>query len=95
MTQNIGHLISGVLCGMIVLSTKELMFEMQHKDKLTPKELKELLTPEFLSTLHTAVECCNWKVDMMESMEFCDWCYDVAEQPKPVYNIGFEMEDEE
>ena len=24
------------------------------------QELKELLTPEFLSTLHSAVKCCNW-----------------------------------
>ena len=59
------------------------------------QDLQELLTPEFLSTLHTAVECCNWDVDMIESMEFCDWCYDVAEQPKPEYNMSFELEDEE
>ena len=26
---------------------------------MTKQELKELLTPEFLSTLHTAVECCG------------------------------------
>jgi hypothetical protein len=45
------------------------------------QELKELLTPEFLSTLHTAVECCGWDVDMIESMEFCKWCYSVAGQP--------------
>lgn len=57
------------------------------------QDLQELLTPEFLSTLHTAVECCNWNVDMIESMEFCDWCYDVAEQPKPEYNLGVAMED--
>lgn len=61
--------------------------------EMTQKELKELLTPEFLSTLHTAVECCNWDVDMVESMNFCDWCYNVAEQPKPEYNMSFEMED--
>jgi hypothetical protein len=61
---------------------------------MTNKELKELLTPEFLSTLHTAVECCGWSVDMYESIDFCDWCYNMAEQPTPEYNdIG--MEDEE
>lgn len=59
------------------------------------KEFKELLTPEFLSTLQTAVECCNWNVDMIESMEFCDWCYVMAGQPVPEYNMGAAMEDEE
>jgi hypothetical protein len=53
---------------------------------MTKKELKELLTPEFLSTLHTAVECCGWDVDMVETAEFCSWCYDVAGQPKPEYD---------
>ena len=48
---------------------------------MTKQELKELLTPEFLSTLHTAVECCNWDVDMVETMHFCDWCYSMAGQP--------------
>ena len=42
---------------------------------MTKQELKELLTPEFLSTLHSAVECCGWDVDMIETMEFCKWCY--------------------
>lgn len=59
------------------------------------QELKELLTPEFLSALHSAVECCGWNVDMVESMEFCDWCYNIAEQPKPEYDMSVEMEDEE
>ena len=62
---------------------------------MTNKELKELLTPEFLSTLHSAVECCGWDVDMIESMEFCNWCYSKAGQPEPEYNERFEMEDEE
>lgn len=77
---------------MIVLSTKELMFEMQNKDKLTQKDLQELLTPEFLSTLHTAVECCGWDVDMIETMKFCDWCYNMAGQPEPKIDTSFEME---
>ncbi len=62
---------------------------------MTKQELKELLTPEFLSTLQTAVECCGWNVDMVESMNFCDWCYNLAEQPKPEYDMSYEMEDEE
>jgi hypothetical protein len=59
------------------------------------QELKELLTPEFLSTLHTAVECCNWDVDMIETMAFCNWCYSMGGQPGPYYDMSFEMEDEE
>ena len=62
---------------------------------MTKQELKELITPEFLSTLHTAVECSNWYVDMVETMNFCDWCYNMAGQPAPEYNMSFEMEDEE
>lgn len=59
---------------------------------MTKQELKELITPEFLSTLHSAVECCGWDVDMVESMNFCDWCYNVAGQPEPYYDMSFEME---
>jgi hypothetical protein len=60
---------------------------------MTKQELKELLTPEFLSTLHSAVECCNWDVDMVETMNFCDWCNNVAGQPLPKYNVDYAMED--
>ena len=59
------------------------------------QDLQELLTPEFLSTLHTAVECCNWDVDMIETMRFCDWCYNMAGQQSPDYDMSFDMEDEE
>ncbi len=41
------------------------VFKQQEATEMKKQELKELLTPEFLSTLHTAVECCNWDVDMM------------------------------
>jgi hypothetical protein len=57
--------------------------------------------PEFLSTLHSAVECCGWDVDMVESMEFCNWCYNCkfAETHQDQYfwldDMSFEMEDEE
>ena len=60
----------------------------------TKQKLKELLTPEFLSTLHTAVECCNWNVDMIESMKFCDWCYGMVGQSEPEYDMDVEMEKE-
>ena len=62
---------------------------------MTNQDLQELLTPEFLSTLHTAVECCGWDVDMIETMKFCDWCYNMAGQPEPKIDTSFEMEDEE
>ena len=60
---------------------------------MTKQEFKELLTPEFLSTLHSAVECCGWDVDMVETMKFCDWCNNVAGQPLPEYDMSFEMEE--
>jgi hypothetical protein len=41
---------------------------------MTKQELKELLTPEFLSTLHTAVECCGWDVDMVHPSYCCPKC---------------------
>lgn len=35
---------------------------------MTKQELKELITPEFLSTLHSAVECCGWN-DCVEKLK--------------------------
>ena len=59
------------------------------------QELKKLFTFEFLSTLRTAVECCGWDVDMVETMKFCDWCYyDIVGLPEPEYNMDVVMEDE-
>jgi hypothetical protein len=58
------------------------------------QDLKEFLTPEFLSTLLNAVECCNWDVDMIETMAFCNWCYRAAGQEPPLYDSTFNMEDE-
>jgi len=66
------------------------VFGQQEATKMTKKDLQELLTPEFLSTLHTAVECCNWDVDMIETMKFCDWCYNMVGQPEPEYDMSFE-----
>ena len=60
---------------------------------MTKQELKELLTPEFLSTLHTAVECYGWNGDMIEVIQFCDWCYEIVGQPEPKYDVNFEMEE--
>jgi hypothetical protein len=59
------------------------------------QELKELFTPKFLSTLHTAVECCNWEVDMIETMNFCYWCYEMVDLPLPEFNMSFEMENDD
>ena len=33
--------------------------------------------------------------EMIETMRFCDWCYNIAKQPEPEYDTSFEMEDEE
>lgn len=57
------------------------------------EKLKKLLTPEFLSTLHTAVECCGWSTDMMVTMTFCDWCYEIAKVEMPEFDVDFEMDD--
>ena len=46
------HLKTGVLCGMIVLSTKELIFEMQNKDKLTQKRTQRTSNPRV--SFHTS-----------------------------------------
>jgi hypothetical protein len=32
---------------------------------------------------------------MIETMEFCNWCYSVGGIPGPYYDMSFEMEDEE
>ena len=61
---------------------------------MTNKELKELLTPEFLSTLHSAVECCGWRYDMLVLITFCDWCYNMVGQQSPEYDMDVEMEKE-
>jgi len=61
---------------------------------MTKQKLKELLTPEFLSTLHSAVECCGWRYDMVETMNFCDWCYNMVGQQSPEYDENFKMEEE-
>jgi len=29
---------------------------------------------------------------MIESMEFCNWCYSKAEVPGPYYDMSFEVE---
>jgi hypothetical protein len=59
------------------------------------QELKELLTPEVLSTIHTAVECYNWEGDMIETMRFCNWCYWIAGQKCPEFDDSFEMENDD
>jgi len=41
--------------------------------------LKPKLTREFLNTLVEAVKICGWSVDLIESANFVDWCFDLAE----------------
>ena len=36
-----------------------------------------------------AVECCGWGQDMVETVEFCSWCYDVAGQQPPEYDTSY------
>ena len=31
---------------------------------------------------------------MVETVKFCDWCYDMAGQPEPEYDMSVEMEEE-
>jgi len=47
------------------------------------EKLKPLLTDEFLETLRLAVKTCGWSVDHIESAQFVEWCFDLAEKPKP------------
>ena len=58
-------------------------------------KFKELLTEEFLSTLKIAVEYCNWSVDKIETMRFCDWCHDIVGVTPPNYDdVDFQKENE-
>jgi hypothetical protein len=59
---------------------------------MTKQDLQELITPEFLSTLHTAVECWGWSGDMVEAMDFCRWCYDMVELPAPEFDVDVDFE---
>ena len=61
---------------------------------MTNKELKKLLTPEFLSTLHTVVECYGWSGDMIEVMNFCEWCYDKVGCKTPKFDVDFEVDED-
>ena len=58
---------------------------------MTKQDLQELITPEFLSTLHTAVECWGWRGDRVEAMDFCRWCYDMVELPAPEFDVEWIM----
>jgi hypothetical protein len=42
------------------------------------KNLKPLLTDEFLSVLMFAANTCGWNVDYVGSIDFVLWCRDVA-----------------
>ena len=56
------------------------------------KELKSLITDEFLSTLTLAVRSCGWTVDHIESSAFVEWCFDIIGKDAPDLT-PFEYED--
>ena len=47
------------------------------------KELAAIITPELLQQVKYMVELCGWSVDFIETARFVEWCYEVANQPKP------------
>ena len=53
---------------------------------MTVKELRPLLTDEFLETLRLSVKTCGWNVDHIESSEFVSWCFGVAGKACPELN---------
>jgi hypothetical protein len=59
---------------------------------MTPQKLRELFTPDFLSTLHAAVECYGWSGDMVETANFCDWCHNMAGRSEQLYDMEAGME---
>ena len=59
------------------------MNEYDEKCEQYERELRPLLTPEFLRVLVAACRTCGWYVDHTETMDFVRWCHDAAGQPKP------------
>ena len=46
-------------------------------------ELKPVLTDEFLSVLVKASKTCGWSVDHSETVDFVEWCFDIAGKKRP------------
>lgn len=55
----------------------------EEKSNELEKELKPVLTNEFLSTLIKVVRTCGWAVDHTESIKLVRWCFDVIEKEYP------------
>lgn len=47
------------------------------------KQLVPHLTDEFLSSLVLAAKTCGWDVDHSVTVDFVNWCHDVAGKPLP------------
>lgn len=64
---------------------KQIQQEAAHEEYSHRQEaaLRPLLTPEFLATLVKAVQVCGWSADLIETVNFVDWCFELAGQPKP------------
>lgn len=45
--------------------------------------LKPKLTDAFLADLVIAMKTCGWSVDAVETIRFVEWCFDLAEKPRP------------
>jgi len=61
--------------------------------------LKPFLTEEFLTILQMAVRVCGWSVDHVESAQFVDWCFNLAEKPKvnliPYLPVNYDYEEKQ
>lgn len=47
------------------------------------EELKKEMTDEFLATLTKAARTAGWGLDHICTVEFVEWCHDLAEKPRP------------
>jgi hypothetical protein len=45
--------------------------------------LRPKLTDEFLNTLALATRTCGRLVDHQETVNFVEWCFDIADKPRP------------
>jgi hypothetical protein len=57
------------------------------------QQLKSKLTDEFLQTLIEAVQGCNWEIDMSESIDFANWCFELAGKKHPDWTDLLDFEE--
>ena len=64
------------------------MDDKEYEEKIAEleAELKPELTAKFLAILVKAVKTCGWSVDHIETINFVQWCYDVAGEKAPDYD---------